>query len=208
MSGKQMQDNMPTHNFKTNNMQKLIALLLLPALFACSDNDPGKQQQPIGPAAAAPDSSRKSIPSETTASIGGTELRISYHAPAVRGRTIWGGLVPYNDVWVTGAHRATALTVGKDFRVGEQSVPAGKYALFTIPGEQEWTVIINKNWDQHLADDYSQAEDVARVKVKPESADSVTERLKYAIKTTGGQTGEIIMSWEKIRIKIPVVVNK
>src|SRR5688500_4346304 len=149
-------------------MQKLIVLLLIPALFACANNDSGKQEQKASSeaAAAAPDTTRKSIPSETTASIGDTEIKINYHAPAVRGRTIWGGLVPYNDVWVTGANKATALTVGKDFSVRGQSIPAGKYAIFTIPGEKEWTVIINKNWDQHLADDYSQAEDLVRLKLK------------------------------------------
>ena len=191
-------------------MEKLIVLLLIPALFACANNDSGKQEQQVStePAAAAPDTTRKSIPSETTASIGDTEIKINYHAPAVRGRTIWGGLVPYNDVWVTGAHKATSLTVAKDFRVGDQSIPAGKYAIFTIPGEQEWTVIINKNWDQHLADDYSQAEDVVRLKVRPEVTDSVTERLKYEISATGAQTGNIQMSWEKIRIRFPIAVNK
>ena len=201
---------MPIHNLKTNKMQKLFLLLLLPLAFACANNEAGKQEQKAAtePAASAPDTTRKSIPSEAAGSIGDAALKINYHAPAVRGRTIWGGLVPYNNVWVTGAHKATSLSVDKNFKVADQSIPAGKYAIFTIPGENEWTVILNRNWDQHLADDYSQQEDVVRLKVKPETTASVTERLRYEITPTGAQTGHITMSWEKLRITVPIAVNK
>ena len=94
---------------------------------------------------------------------------------------IWGELVPYDKIWVTGAHNATSLEVGKDFRVGDKTIPAGKYALFTIPGKEQWTVIINKNWNQHQADNYKQSEDMVRLNVKPETTGEVVERLKYEI---------------------------
>jgi hypothetical protein len=107
-------------------------------------------------------------------------------------------------VWVTGAHKATSLEVEKDFKVGDKTVPAGKYAIFSIPGKDQWTIIINKNWNQHLADDYSEADDVARVTVKPQTTEETTERLVYAIEPTGEKTANIIVSWEKIRVPFEV----
>ncbi|MBC8923868.1 DUF2911 domain-containing protein, partial [Escherichia coli] len=77
-----------------------------------------------------------------------------YHSPGVRKRIIWGGLVPYDEVWVTGAHDATTVEMPKAFVVNGKTIPAGKYAIFTIPGKNAWTVIINKQWQQHLATEY------------------------------------------------------
>jgi hypothetical protein len=124
----------------------------------------------------------------------------------VRGRTIWGGLVPYDEVWVTGAHKATTLEIGKPFRVAGKDIPAGKYALFTIPGKETWTIIINSNWDQHLADEYSEKEDIVRLNVKPELLDNVTERLKYEIDQKGERLADIIICWEKVRVVLPLEI--
>ena len=190
-----------------------IALFLTIAFFllACSNDETGKQetvhQHDFVAGTEAKDTTKKSIPSETTKTIAGTEIKINYHAPAVRGRVIWGGLVPYDAVWVTGAHSATTLETGKDFKVGSKLVPAGKYALFTIPGKEEWTVIVNKNWNQHLTDDYSESEDLVRVKVKPGVTNEITERLKYEIEQTGDRAAAIIISWEKIRVSFPIELS-
>lgn len=138
--------------------------------------------------------------------MGNTTIKINYHAPAVRGRTIWGGLVAYDAVWVTGAHKATTIEVGKDFKIGNKIIPAGKYALFTIPGKEEWTVIINKNWNQHLADDYAETEDVVRIKVKQQMTGNVTERLKYEIDKTAESTANITISWEKVKVAFGVEI--
>lgn len=148
----------------------------------------------------------KSIPREASKWIGNTAVKINYHSPAVRGRVIWGGLVPFDSVWVTGAHQATSIEIGKDFLIGNASVPAGKYALFTIPGKKSWTIIINKNWKQHLTDDYQQTEDVARVQAKPEIT-GLTERLIYDIDQTGERTANIVISWEKIRVHVPLTIK-
>lgn len=153
------------------------------------------------------DTTKGSLPYEVSRTIGKAAIRINYHAPAVRGRIIWGGLVPYDAVWVTGAHNATTLEVNRAFKVGSKMIPAGKYALFTIPGKEEWTVIINKKWNQHLADDYTEAEDVVRLKVKPQLTEEVTERLKYVIEQTGENTARIIISWEKVRVPFEVKVQ-
>lgn len=181
-------------------------------MFTCSNNDTGKHEgghehDSEQPNSTTKDTTKKSIPSETTKRIGDTDIEVDYHAPAVRGRTIWGGLVAYDAVWVTGAHKATTLEVGKDFIIGNKTIPAGKYAIFTIPGKEVWTVIINKNWNQHLADDYSESDDVVRIKVVPQTTEELTERLKYVIDQTGERTANIIISWEKLQVPFGIEVK-
>lgn len=182
-------------------------------LLSCTANESSEQgaNQPKDTAEKAPAAnvtSTKSIPSETTGTVGSAVVKINYHAPAVRGRVIWGGLVPYNSVWVTGAHKATTLEVNSDFKVGDKMIPAGKYAIFTIPGKDEWTLIINKNWNQHLADDYSEAEDMVRLKVKPQTTGEVTERLKYEIKERENEKADIAISWEKLTVSFPIEIKE
>ena len=148
------------------------------------------------------DTSKKSIKSMAFAIINGDSIKINYHSPGVRKRIIWGGLVPYDEVWVTGAHDATTIEMKKAFIIGGKEIPAGKYAFFTIPGKKEWTVIINKNWKQHLATEYDEKEDVVRIKVKPKK-NVHTERLQYFIEHKNGSNGEIAVAWEKVRIEFP-----
>lgn len=149
------------------------------------------------------DTIKKSVPKEVHAQLGDTHHMIYYYAPAVRGRAIWGGLVPFGDVWVTGAHRATNWEFDKDIMIGKQQIPAGKYGVFSIPGKKEWVFILNKNWDQHLADDYNTNDDVIRIKVKPGRSNKVQERLAYYLNEKGNKQNELIISWEKVRIKVP-----
>ena len=147
------------------------------------------------------DTSKRSIKSAATGKIGEANVTINYHSPGLRGRTVWGGLVPYNEVWVTGAHNATNIEIDKDFIVAGTSIPKGKYALFTIPGKEEWTIIINKNWEQHLTDDYLQKEDVVRIKVKPDQLNEKVERLQYFIEDNKNGKGSIAVAWEKVKVK-------
>lgn len=151
-----------------------------------------------------PDTLKGSLKAEAHGRIGPAHLTVAYHSPAVRGRVIWGGLVANSQVWVTGAHSATSLQTDQPIEVGGQPLPAGKYALFTIPGEQEWTVIINKNWEQHLADDYSEAEDVVRFTVKPETVEQHQERLRYEIVSQSDEQGAVVMTWDKLKLTLPV----
>lgn len=165
------------------------------------------EHQSTSPEVALADTVKKSIPKEAHAQIGPAHIMIKYHAPAVRGRTIWGGLVPYNEVWVTGAHSATSFEIDKDIRIGEKEVPAGKYALFTIPGKEKWTIILNKNWGQHLADDYDQKEDIVRLEVSPEITENIQERLKYTLKEIDNSSGSVDIRWEKIKVSIPFQIK-
>jgi hypothetical protein len=153
------------------------------------------------------DTSKRSIKSAAVGIIGQDSIRINYHSPGVRGRIIWGGLVPYDEVWVTGAHDATTLEINRSFIVEGKEIPAGKYAIFTIPGKREWTVIINSKWQQHLATEYDQKEDLVRIKIKPQKH-ALTERLQYFIEPGKGSTGKIAIAWEKIRIEFPVTIKR
>jgi hypothetical protein len=154
------------------------------------------------------DTIKKSMPKEEHAMVGSAHITILYHAPAVRGRQVWGGLVPFDEVWVTGAHRATSFEINKDFSIDGKTVPAGKYALFTIPGKEQWTFIINKKWDQHLADDYTQADDILRMQVTPEVLLTNQERLKYTVTTLTDITGKLTIAWEKVSITIPFAIQE
>ena len=147
------------------------------------------------------DTGKKSIKSMAFAVVKSDSIKINYHSPGVRKRIIWGGLVPYDEVWVTGAHDATTLEFPNDIVVNGKEIPAGKYAFFTIPGKKEWIIIINKNWKQHLAIEYDKADDIVRIKVKPKKNEH-TERLQYFIEAKGDSNGKIAVAWEKLRIEL------
>lgn len=150
----------------------------------------------------ADDTLKKSVPRVAMQTIGNTHVHIDYSSPGVKGRIIWGGLVPYNSVWVTGAHTATKISLDNAITIDNKKVEAGTYAIFTIPGEKEWIFIINKNYEQHLADNYSDKEDVLRVTVKPQS-NAMTQRLTYVVNKHSGDSGSIEIFWEKIKIVVP-----
>ncbi|MCS7018006.1 MAG: DUF2911 domain-containing protein [Cytophagales bacterium] len=141
---------------------------------------------------------------ETSGRIGETVVAIRYHSPAVRGRIIWGGLVPYNQIWVTGAHNATAINFERAMKINGQLVKAGTYAIFTIPSTNEWTVIFNQRWNQHLTDEYNSKEDILRFKVQPQVMRDTIQRLTYQIKPLAPGKGEIVMMWETLRLAFPI----
>ncbi|MFM7858021.1 MAG: DUF2911 domain-containing protein [Flammeovirgaceae bacterium] len=153
------------------------------------------------------DSTKKSIPREVHAQMGKLHTMIFYHSPAVRGRTIWGGLVPYGEVWVTGAHNATLWEFNEAIEINNTKVEAGKYAIFTIPGKEKWIFILNKKWKQHLADEYDTKEDVLRVEVKPETVLNAQERLSYTLEQQSKFKGVLSIQWEHVRLTIPFQVK-
>ena len=155
----------------------------------------------------APDTLKGSLKAKAMGTIGNTGITINYYSPAVRGRIIWGGLIPFDNVWVAGAHRATSIDFNQEVEIGGVTLAAGKYALFTIPGKEEWIIIVNKNWDQHLADDYDQKQDIVRIKVKPETQEMHQERLRYVVEQEDNKKGEIVMYWEEIEISIPITIR-
>lgn len=138
--------------------------------------------------------------------IGDTHIHIEYGSPGVKGRMIWGGLVAYDQVWATGAHNATSIYFSKDVTIGGKKIPKGKYALFTIPGKTEWTIILNTNYQQHLADAYNISEDIVRVKVKPVRKQQVTQRLTYSVIPSGKDAG-VMIEWEYLSVTLPIKVH-
>lgn len=184
-----------------------LVLGILLVAFACNKKtEEAKHDHAVAAPQAQVDTVKKSIPKEEHVQVGSAHVMIKYHAPAVRGRNIWGGLVTLGEVWVTGAHSATSLETDKDLRINGQIIPAGKYALFTIPNQDQWTMIINKNWDQHLADEYDQKDDVLRMDVKPQLFDQVQERLKWSVIPANETSGSITMRWEKVKVEMPFEV--
>ena len=136
--------------------------------------------------------------------VGDTQVHIDYSSPSVRGRTIWGGLVAYDVVWVTGAHKATSIEFDDYLRIEGKVIPPGKYAFFTIPGKGEWTLILNENHEQHLADEYDEARDIIRITVVPERLEEPIESLTYEVEPAGDKKGKISVSWEHIKVSFSV----
>ncbi len=145
-------------------------------------------------------SKRPSPPAQVTGKVGNTNITIDYSRPAVKGRKIFGEKEPYGKVWRTGANEATTFEVSNDVMVEGKALPAGKYALFTIPGENEWTVIFNKEPNQWGAFKYNESKDALRVKVKPKKTDKLTEVLTFDIKNNG----QVAMLWENTEINFKV----
>lgn len=146
--------------------------------------------------------STKSPHKSAMATISTTHVHIEYNSPSVRNRIIWGGLVPYEEVWVSGAHMATSMHFYGEVNIAGNTIPEGKYGFFTIPGKEEWTLILNKNWEQHMTDEYDKEEDILRWKVKPDSS-AHTEALTYQV-ISGEEKGSIEFLWEKVKLSFEI----
>jgi hypothetical protein len=142
-----------------------------------------------------------------TQTVGITDISISFSRPGVRGREIWGKLVPYDQLWRTGANMATVFEISDDVKIEGQKLAAGKYALFSIPGKTEWTIIFNKNWNQAGTAAYKQEEDVLRIKVKPAEAPEMHEWLDFHIDNLTDNSAVIALCWEKLRVPFKVEID-
>lgn len=141
-----------------------------------------------------------------TQAIGTTEVAITYHRPAVRGRQIWGGLVPFDQVWRAGANEATTLRFSDQVRIAGRLVPAGTYALFAIPGGDRWTIILNKRAKQFGAWEYDPKLDLMRFDVKPKPA-PFSEWLTFEIYPASLDNAYVDLYWEKVRVSFQVEVD-
>ncbi len=189
----------------------LVAFVFLLSATGCekeqSKDDAGTGQS----AAVANDSStadmsqeRLSPPDTSMLQIDDWNLKISYSAPSVRGRKIWGYLVPYEKVWRTGANEASVFYTSKPLIVEGDTLPAGRYSFFTIPGEKEWTLIFNKKWNQWGAYEYDEDKDALRVKATPEKTDSMIEMLRYELLEGDSSTAVMHFYWEHLHLAIPL----
>lgn len=149
-------------------------------------------------------SSRSSPAATTSGNVKGVRITIDYSSPAVRERKIWGDLVPYDKVWRAGANEATLITIEKDAQVEGRALPAGKYSLYAIPREKEWTIIFNSatgqwgiNRDGTTTED--PAKDILRVTVKPVTSPEFNERLIYMVDANG-----FSLFWENLKIPVSI----
>jgi hypothetical protein len=138
--------------------------------------------------------------------VGLTDFSIEYSSPGVKGRKFWGGLVPLGELWRTGANASTKLTASRDFTFGDKVVPAGTYALLTIPGASSWTVVLNKNLGLGGTNGYDQKDDVARVDVTSATA-GPRERLTFLFSDTTDEATRLDLEWESLRVSVPIKVD-
>ena len=148
-------------------------------------------------------SQRPSPPAKATGKIGSATITIDYSSPSVKGRKIFGGLLPYGTVWRAGANEATLIQTDKDIKVEGKSLPAGKYSLFATPGETEWTIIFNSETGQWGdkeggAANLDPAKNVLTVKVKPVKS-ALNEKLVYAVTGNG-----FTLRWENVEIPVAI----
>jgi hypothetical protein len=147
---------------------------------------------------------RKSPSKQAQGIVDGVQMTVDYCSPYVKGRTVWGDLVPYNELWRAGANETTALTVDNDILIGGDTLKAGTYGFFILPKENaDWTIVINEAWDKKMHGiwgtyNYDNTKDVMRFDVTPEWRNDVVESLNYFVSDSG-----LEFSWEKAFINIP-----
>src|SRR5450432_1112185 len=143
---------------------------------------------------------RASPHDKAQAVIAGKKVTIEYGRPYKKGRPIFGGLVPYDQVWRTGADEATTLTTEGDLMIGTLRVPKGSYALFTVPGPNAWTLVVNKKAEQWGAF----KEDLGRVPMKLGANAALVEQLTIALDPAGPRKAILKLSWDKLIASVPL----
>ena len=164
----------------------LVTVTSTALLFAQHDASGGGEKKPLSP------------PAKAEATLAGKKVRIDYSAPSARGRKIYGALVPYGKVWRTGANSATTLTTETDLLIGGTKVPAGTYTLYTVPSEQGWKLIVNKQTGQ-WGTEYSQDQDLARIDMTTSKLSAPAETFTISL-----NNGKLTMDWENTRAEVEV----
>ena len=160
-------------------------------------------QQPQAPQLKTPRPSPKAVVTQT---IGFTDVTITYSRPAARGRQIFGGLVPYDKVWRTGANEATTISFSDDVTINGQALPKGTYSLHTIPGKDQWTIIFNKVANQWGSFNYDQAQDALRVTAKPHG-DEYNELMTFAIPKVTPDEATVEIKWTNVAVPFTIGTN-
>jgi hypothetical protein len=176
---------------KKISMAKVLFLTLLVSISSmmCAQGDKSKRPSPSATA---------------TGKVNGATITIDYSSPSVKGRKIWGELVPYNKVWRTGANEATLFNTDKEIKIEGKPLPSGKYSIYTIPGEKEWVFIFNSQTGQSGVKENGEtsedpAKDVLRVTVRPEKSANFNERMKFDV----GKNGFSLL-WENLKVPVSV----
>jgi hypothetical protein len=147
-----------------------------------------------------------SPPAETSQTVDGKAVSIKYSAPSVRGRKIFGALVPYDKVWRTGANAATTLKTDAALKIGSATVPAGTYTLYTLPSADAWKLIINKQTGQ-WGTVYNQNQDLARVDMKKDRLSTPQEVMSITLEPFQGKSSTLHVRWETTDVSVPVTAE-
>src|SRR5438309_9324623 len=162
------------------NTAFVAVVLLLTMSSSAQQQDKSKRPSPPGTAA--------------VTFADGKKATIEYSRPSAKGREIYGGLVPYDQVWRTGANEATSLKTDADLVIGGTTIPAGSYTLFTLPSKSSWKLIINKQTGQ-WGTNYDQSQDLARVDMSTSSLPQAVEQFTISLDTTGGDSSKLNLGW-------------
>jgi Protein of unknown function (DUF2911) len=155
---------------------------------------------------AAVDLPRASPAATVSQTFGYTTATVTYSRPAVKGRAIWGGLVPYGQVWRAGANAATTLELTTDARINGQPLPKGIYGVFILPTEKDWTFIISKTSKTWGSFTYDAKDDALRVNVAPAAAEPM-ERLEYGFESISDSGATLTLHWDKLKASLPILVE-
>jgi Protein of unknown function (DUF2911) len=166
-----------------------VAVLAIVAVVAVAQQDKSKRPSPPGNA-------------QFTFSDG-KKVTIDYSRPSVKGRKIYGGLVPYGQVWRTGANEATTFVTEKDVDVGRTRIPKGSYTLFSLPTEAGWKLIINKQTGQ-WGTKYDQSQDLVRIDAQKQALPQPLERFTISFEPPSGDGTTLRLDWENTRVSVPI----
>lgn len=176
-------------------MKKTATLIMAATIALAGTAIAQEQKKPLSP------------PMTATGTIAGSNVTVNYSAPSVRGRKIMGELVPYGQVWRTGANAATTLETDANLMIGDLSVPKGKYTLFTLPAEDGWTLIVNKQTGQ-WGTNYDASKDLGRVKMKVNALASPVETMTIDVAEKEKGKGKLRIAWENTEAWVPVTLAK
>jgi hypothetical protein len=147
-----------------------------------------------------------SPPAKAAVQLSGKQVTIDYNTPFMRGRKIFGGLVPYDKVWRTGANPATTLKTETDLKIGTATVPAGTYTLYTLPSETTWKLIINKQTGQ-WGTVYNESQDLARVDMRKDMLPQPQEKMSISFEKTRGNRTQLHVRWDTTDVWVPVIAQ-
>lgn len=180
---------------KLSTAKAILLVALLFGIFSIESYSQKKEEVRISP---------KALVEQT---VGYTEVKIEYSRPGVKGRTIWGSLVPYNTVWRAGANEATKITFSTDVKIDGKKLKAGSYGFFAIPKEKTWTLIFNKVANQWGAFEYNDVEDALRIEVTPMQNNCWQEWLAYTINKSSDKKAVVMLEWEKLKVPFNIEVE-
>jgi hypothetical protein len=175
-------------------MKRIIIVLAIALVYSVSV----KAQLNLPPA---------STDAEFKQQIGFGEVEIKYSRPSARGRVIFGGLVPFGELWRTGAHDATTIRFSEAVKLNDNDIPAGTYSLFTIPNQNEWTIVINKAAEMHGTSDYTQEQDLLRFAAKPEKSARYYETFTIEVNDLSKDEAGLFLLWENTQVKLTIKMN-